>query len=51
VEDELEAEEWLEPSAKARARPPRTLRDRPDPPAAGAVEVKNAIGLTEADAA
>ena len=51
VEDEVEAEERLQPPAEPRLRSPRPLGDRADPPARRGVEVDDAIRLAVADAA
>jgi magnesium transporter len=51
VEDQPEAEERLEPAAKARSRAADSLRDSPDTPARARIQVQNAIRLTEANRA
>src|SRR2546423_4548863 len=51
VEDQVEPEERLQPSTETRSRPSRALRDRADPPARGAVEVQDPVGLAVANAA
>jgi hypothetical protein len=50
VEHQVEPEEGLQAAAEARARPARSLGDGADATPLGAVEVKDAIGLAEANA-
>ena len=51
VEDQVDAEERLEPAAESRLDAPHALRDRAYPAALAAVEVKDPIGLSVADRA
>jgi hypothetical protein len=50
VEDEVEAEERLEPAAEARFRLAGALRDRPEAAQRRRVEVQDPIGLSVPDA-
>src|SRR5262245_65178050 len=51
IQDQVEPEERLEPATEAGLRPPRTLRDRPDPPPRCGVEMDDPIRFAVADAA
>ena len=51
VQDQVEAEERLQPPAEARARLANALGDRVDPSPRGAVQVQDPIGLAVADRA